>query len=43
VIGRTVSWAAHYIEQQQLPQPIRPRGTYAGPANRSFEPLDERS
>jgi citrate synthase len=43
VIGRIVSWAAHYIEQQQLPQPIRPRGTYAGPANRSFEPLDERS
>jgi citrate synthase len=43
VISRMVSWAAHYIEQQLSPQPIRPRGTYCGPANRPFEGLDERS
>jgi citrate synthase len=42
VISRMVSWAAHYIEQQQSPQPIRPRGIYAGPPNRPFESLDER-
>lgn len=42
VISRLVSWAAHYIEQQQSPQPIRPRGSYSGPANRAFEGLDER-
>ncbi|MBC8117306.1 MAG: citrate synthase [Candidatus Saccharimonas sp.] len=42
VISRMVGWAAHYIEQQQSPQPIRPRGTYAGPPDREFETLDER-
>ena len=42
VISRMVSWAAHYTEQLQQPQPIRPRGQYAGPANRNFESLDER-
>lgn len=42
VISRLVSWAAHYIEQQQSPQPIRPRGIYTGPPNRQFETLDER-
>lgn len=42
VISRMVSWAAHYIEQLQLPQPIRPRGTYAGPPNRPFESLEDR-
>jgi len=42
VISRMVGWAAHYIEQQQSPQPIRPRGTYAGPLGREFESLDER-
>ena len=42
VISRMVGWAAHYIEQQRSPQPIRPRGTYAGPSGREFENLDER-
>jgi citrate synthase len=42
VISRMVGWAAHYIEQQQSPVPIRPRGSYSGPPNRQFEPLDER-
>lgn len=42
VTSRMISWAAHYIEQQQSPQPIRPRGTYAGAPNRTFETLDER-
>ena len=42
VISRLVSWAAHYIEQQQSLQPIRPRGIYIGPLNRQFESLDER-
>lgn len=42
VISRMVSWAAHYIEQQESPQPIRPRGTYSGPSDRSFESLEER-
>jgi 2-methylcitrate synthase len=41
-ISRMVGWAAHYIEQQQSPQTIRPRGTYAGPPGREFESLDER-
>ncbi len=41
-ISRMVSWAAHYIEQQQSTHPIRPRGTYSGPADRSFEALEER-
>jgi citrate synthase len=41
-ISRMVSWAAHYIEQQQSPQPIRPRGTYVGPPDRQFLPLGER-
>jgi citrate synthase len=42
VISRSVGWAAHFIEQQQLPQPIRPRATYVGSAQRSFQPLSER-
>lgn len=42
VISRMVSWAAHYIEQQQSPAPIRPRGNYSGPPNRPFETLEER-
>lgn len=42
VISRMVSWAAHYIEQLQMPQPIRPRGHYAGPPSRPFESLEER-
>ncbi len=42
VISRMVGWAAHYIEQHQSPQPIRPRGTYAGSPSREFESLDER-
>ena len=42
VIGRMVGWAAHYIEQQQSPQPIRPRGNYIGSPNRQFESLEER-
>lgn len=42
VISRMVSWAAHYVEQQSSRQPIRPRGTYAGPPNRPFESLEER-
>ena len=42
VISRMVSWAAHYIEQQESPQPIRPRGSYSGAADRQFEPLEER-
>jgi citrate synthase len=42
VISRMVSWAAHYIEQQQSPQPIRPRGNYTGPARRPFESLSDR-
>lgn len=41
-ISRMVSWAAHYIEQQQSSHPIRPRGTYSGPPDRSFEALEER-
>ncbi len=41
-ISRMVGWAAHYIEQQQSLQPIRPRATYAGPPLREFEALDER-
>jgi len=42
VVSRCVGWAAHFIEQQQSPQPIRPRGTYVGPAKRVFLPLTER-
>jgi citrate synthase len=42
VISRMVGWAAHYIEQQQSPQTIRPRGIYTGPPNREFEMLNER-
>ncbi len=42
VIGRSVGWAAHFIEQQQTPQPIRPRATYIGSAKREFLPLSER-
>ncbi|MEK6260232.1 MAG: citrate/2-methylcitrate synthase [Planctomycetota bacterium] len=41
-ISRMVGWAAHYIEQLHSPQPIRPRGTYAGPPGREFEAPDER-
>ena len=42
VISRTVGWSAHFIEQQQLPQPIRPRATYVGTPVRQFVPLSER-
>ena len=42
VVSRTVGWAAHFIEQQQTPQPIRPRATYIGHAERQFLPLSER-
>ena len=42
VISRLVGWAAHFIEQQQTPQPIRPRATYVGPSQRDFQPLSER-
>jgi len=42
VISRSVGWAAHFIEQQQTPQPIRPRAIYVGPAQREFQPLSER-
>ena len=42
VISRSVGWAAHFIEQQQIPQPIRPRATYIGAAHREFQPLSER-
>jgi citrate synthase len=42
IISRTVGWAAHFIEQQQTPQPIRPRAAYVGVAERSFLPLSER-
>ena len=41
-ISRTVGWAAHFIEQQQTPQPIRPRAAYVGHTERSFLPLSER-
>lgn len=41
-ISRMVSWAAHFIEQQQSPQPIRPRGIYTGPSQRPFVSLHER-
>lgn len=41
-ISRMVGWAAHYIEQQQSPTPIRPRAIYSGPPGREFEALDER-
>jgi citrate synthase len=42
VISRTVGWAAHFIEQQQTSQPIRPRATYVGVPEREFLPLCER-
>lgn len=42
VVSRLVGWAAHFIEQQQIPQPIRPRAAYVGPAKRLFLPLSER-
>ncbi len=42
VISRSVGWAAHFNEQQQTPQPIRPRATYVGPEPRPFQPLSER-
>ncbi|HEY0981050.1 citrate/2-methylcitrate synthase [Schlesneria sp. T3-172] len=42
VISRTVGWAAHFIEQQQTPQPIRPRAVYVGQPERPFLPLSER-
>lgn len=42
VASRCVGWAAHFIEQQQIPQPIRPRARYVGPPRRSFLPLAER-
>jgi citrate synthase len=42
VISRTVSWAAHFIEQQLTPQPIRPRAVYVGLPERPFLPLSER-
>lgn len=42
VLSRCVGWAAHFVEQQQIPQPIRPRAIYTGPAKRSFQPLSER-
>lgn len=41
-ISRMVSWAAHFVEQQQSPQPIRPRGIYVGPPQRPFLSLAER-
>lgn len=42
VISRTVGWAAHFIEQQQSTQPIRPRAGYIGLSERPFLPLSER-
>lgn len=42
VISRMVGWAAHFMEQHHSPQPIRPRGNYAGQLSREFESLDER-
>lgn len=42
VVSRAVGWAAHFIEQQQTPQPIRLRANYIGPATRQFLPLSER-
>lgn len=42
VVSRCVGWAAHFIEQQQSPQPIRPRAQYVGPVKRPFLPLSER-
>ena len=42
VVSRSVGWAAHFVEQQQTPQPIRPRATYVGAAKRLFLPLSER-
>ena len=41
-IGRSVGWAAHFIEQQQSPQPIRLRATYVGRTNCPYVPLTER-
>jgi citrate synthase len=41
-VSRSVGWAAHFIEQQQAPQPIRPRATYVGHPTRPFLPLSER-
>ena len=42
IVSRSVGWAAHFIEQQRTPQPIRPRTTYCGPEKRPFLPLSER-
>jgi citrate synthase len=42
VISRTVGWAAHFVEQQQTTQPIRPRAAYVGHAPRPFSPLSDR-
>ena len=42
VVSRTVGWAAHFIEQQRSPQPIRPRASYVGAQMRPFLPLSER-
>ena len=41
-ISRSVGWAAHFIEQQTTPQPLRPRATYVGPVSRTYQPLSER-
>lgn len=41
-ISRTVGWAAHFIEQQDIPQPIRRRADYVGQSLRPFTSLNER-
>ena len=40
--GAPIGIIKQYIEQQQTPQPIRPRASYVGHAERAFVPLSER-
>lgn len=41
-IGRSVGWAAHFLEQQKIPQPIRLRANYTGRTKCPYVPLSER-
>ena len=42
-VARVVGWTAHVLEQIDEDRLIRPRAIYAGPSNRTWQPLPSRA